>query len=153
MERLLYASLAVDTRIDIHAEGAILFTAWSGHPHRTTKDIDLLGNDEPLLGRLEAIFRDLCSVSVEDDGIVFDPTSVTAVASKKMPITKAYAFTSAASSAPPISTSRSILASVTPSLPRPLTIDFPLPFDSPAPRLRAYRRQTVVVEKLEIAFP
>jgi Nucleotidyl transferase AbiEii toxin, Type IV TA system len=83
MERLLYR-LSRSTHESIFIlKGAILFTVWSGHPHRTTKDIDLLGSGEPDLGRLEQIFRDVCLVSVEDDGIVFDSTSVTAARIKE----------------------------------------------------------------------
>jgi hypothetical protein len=35
----------------------------------------LLGTGEPDLGRLVKIFQDICTVSVEDDGITFDSTS------------------------------------------------------------------------------
>src|SRR4051794_37902847 len=59
-------------------KGAILFTVWSGHPHRATKDIDLLGAGAPDLARLKAIFQDVCGIDVDDDGMTFDPSSVTA---------------------------------------------------------------------------
>jgi hypothetical protein len=83
MERFLYR-LSQSTHASAFVlKGAILFTVWSGHPHRTTKDIDLLGSGEPRLDRLEAIFRDICSVPLEEDGIVFDPTTVTAARIKE----------------------------------------------------------------------
>ena len=47
-------------------------------PHRATKDIDLLGYGSPDVRRLEAIFREVCAVPVQDDGLVFVATTVKA---------------------------------------------------------------------------
>jgi hypothetical protein len=47
------------------------------------KDIDLLGSGSPDLSRLQQIFRDVCLVSVDDDGVVFDAISVTAIRIKE----------------------------------------------------------------------
>jgi hypothetical protein len=83
MERLLYRLSRSTHEPTFILKGAMLFTVWSGHPHRATKDIDLLGTGEPDLGRLVKVFQDICTVSVEDDGIIFDSTSVTAVRIKE----------------------------------------------------------------------
>jgi hypothetical protein len=56
----------------------MLFTVWSMHPHRATKDLDLLGSGPPDLERLAAVFREVVTLSVDDDGIVFEPGSVRA---------------------------------------------------------------------------
>jgi hypothetical protein len=43
MERLLYRISRSTHESTFILKGAMLFTVWSGHPHRATKDIDLLG--------------------------------------------------------------------------------------------------------------
>jgi hypothetical protein len=45
-------------------------------PHRATRDADLLGFGASDLASVAQTFRDIASVAV-DDGIVFDPASVT----------------------------------------------------------------------------
>lgn len=65
-----------------HAEsfllkGAMLFTLWYDMPHRPTRDVDLLGFGPSDLASITQTFRDIASVVVED-GINFDPDSVTA---------------------------------------------------------------------------
>ncbi len=51
--------------------GAALFTAWTGAPHRATRDLDLLGrgaSDEAAIG---AVFADVLRTEL-DDGVEFD---------------------------------------------------------------------------------
>lgn len=45
-------------------------------PHRATRDADLLGFGASDLESVAQVFRDIAAVPV-DDGIVFDPASVT----------------------------------------------------------------------------
>jgi len=40
-------------------------------PHRTTRDVDLLGKGAPDLPRLEKVFREIIRTRVDDDGLVF----------------------------------------------------------------------------------
>jgi hypothetical protein len=56
-------------------KGAMLFRLWSGNRHRATWDLDLLGKDAGTVREVTDVIRDLCSISC-DDGIVFDPGSV-----------------------------------------------------------------------------
>jgi len=76
MERFLYRLSRSAHEPQFVLKGAMLFTVWSGHPHRATEDIDLLGTGAPDLTRLAQIFRDVCSVTVEDAGLTFDAASV-----------------------------------------------------------------------------
>ena len=46
--------------------------------HRPIRDLDLLGFGKPSEERLVGVSRDVCGQVVEDDGMTFDPTSVTA---------------------------------------------------------------------------
>ncbi|MGH9901353.1 MAG: nucleotidyl transferase AbiEii/AbiGii toxin family protein, partial [Pyrinomonadaceae bacterium] len=54
----------------------MLFSYWSGAPHRPRRDLDLLGCGEPDITLLEEVFRDLCRVDVEPDGLAFPEDSV-----------------------------------------------------------------------------
>ena len=53
----------------------MLFNLWYDMPHRPTRDVDLLGFGPSDLESISQTFRDIVSV-VADDGIVFDPASV-----------------------------------------------------------------------------
>jgi hypothetical protein len=56
--------------------GALLFTLWYDMPHRATRDADLLGFGASDLASVAETFRDIAAVVV-DDGIAFNPASVT----------------------------------------------------------------------------
>ena len=75
LERLLYRLSASRHRDQFLLKGALLFDLWFDEPHRPTRDVDFLGFGPADIPTLEAVFRDLCSMAVED-GIVFDPASV-----------------------------------------------------------------------------
>jgi hypothetical protein len=75
-ERLLCRLSRSEHAAQFVLKGASLFYVWTAEPHRPTKDIDLLG-----LGPLDAqaigdIFRQICTVDGGDDGLEFDPRSV-----------------------------------------------------------------------------
>ena len=57
-------------------KGATLFDLWLDTVHRATRDVDLLGFGEPDVGRLQTIFRELCMVDVQPDGLLFFEDSV-----------------------------------------------------------------------------
>lgn len=69
LERLLYRRSKSAHGGEFILKGAMLFTIGSKHPHRATKDLDLLGAGAPDLDRLAQVFRDVCAASVEDDGV------------------------------------------------------------------------------------
>ncbi|MDP3886514.1 MAG: nucleotidyl transferase AbiEii/AbiGii toxin family protein [Hydrogenophaga sp.] len=77
LERMLYR-LSQSAHADRFVlKGALLFTLWYDMPHRATRDADLLGFGASDLASLVQTFRDIASVEV-DDGIRFDPASVSA---------------------------------------------------------------------------
>ena len=55
---------------------SMLFALWEPTLHRVTRDLDLLGFGNPSAGRLTEIFRELCGIEVEADGVEFDPRTV-----------------------------------------------------------------------------
>lgn len=149
MERLLYRLSQSRHESTFVLKGAILFTLWSGHPHRATKDIDLLGAGSPDLGRLSSIFKDICAVEVEDDGMVFDATSVTAARIKEdadYEGVRVHLKGKLGTAVLNVQVDIGFGDAVTPA---PVVADFPVLLASPAPRIKVYPRETVVAEKLE----
>ena len=54
----------------------MLFVVWTGQSYRPTMDLDLLGYGEDSSERVEEMFRNVCCVGVEPDGLLFDPEMV-----------------------------------------------------------------------------
>jgi hypothetical protein len=126
----------------------MLFTIWSKHPHRATKDLDLLGSGSADLRRLANIFRTVCTTEVEDDGIVFPPETVSAERIKQDADYEAVRITLTGrlgSAKLALQVDVGFGDAITPE---PTTIAFPTLLASPAPRVRAYPREAVVAEKL-----
>lgn len=59
-------------------KGAMLYIAWKLDDKRTTMDLDLLGIGSPDPERLADVFRQICEVETEDDGLLFDKDNVKA---------------------------------------------------------------------------
>jgi predicted nucleotidyltransferase component of viral defense system len=78
-ERLLYRLSRSPHRDAFMLKGATLFAVWEEAPHRPTRDVDLLGFGEDSAERLRDVFADVCRQEVEDDGVVFDPDSISVV--------------------------------------------------------------------------
>ncbi len=76
LERLLYRLTQSQHADRFLLKGALLFTLWYDMPHRATRDADLLGFGASDLDSVAETFREIAAVAV-DDGIAFDPASVT----------------------------------------------------------------------------
>jgi len=75
LERLLYRLSVSRHATNYLLKGALLFSLWYDHPHRPTRDADLLGFGPADAETAVAVFREICQIEVED-GIAFDPASV-----------------------------------------------------------------------------
>lgn len=149
LERLLYRlSQSQYERIFI-LKGALLFELWTEQIHRSTRDADFLGQGDNDPVRLEAIFRDLCSLSVEDDGLVFDPSTVKAQRIREDEDYEGVRVTFLGlldRAKIPIQIDIGFGDIITPA---PEKVAFPTLLDSPQPVLLTYPRETVVAEKFE----
>ncbi len=76
LERLLYRLGQSEYRDRFILKGAMLFTLWGDQAHRSTRDVDFLGFGDSGEVTLQETFRNLCSVPVDDDGLVFLADSV-----------------------------------------------------------------------------
>lgn len=148
-ERLLYRLSVSSHRHLFLVKGAMLFTVWQGSPHRMTRDLDLLGSGEPGIGRLEHIFRELAELPVEDDGILFDSASV-----KGAEIRAEARYTGIRIDMTAKLDSAKLALQIDIGFgddfqDKPDEISLPSLLDMPSPQLKAYRRETVLAEKLE----
>lgn len=148
LERLLYR-----LSISGHAErfvlkGAMLLTTWFDDPARPTRDLDLLGFGDPDPDAMLATFREILSIDV-DDGVLFNPDTlrvdrirealdyggvrlraVADVGGARVPVAIDVGFGDALE-------------------PGAELLDYPTLLDQPAPKLRAYARETVIAEKFQ----
>jgi hypothetical protein len=113
--------------------------------------VDLLGFGPAEIPILEAVFRDLCAGTSEpDDGIRFQPETVRAEEIRKEANYAGIRVTLVgllAGARCPVQVDVGFGDAVTPA---PEPVDYPVMLpELPAPRLRAYPRETVVAEKLE----
>lgn len=148
-ERLLYRLSQSEHRDTFILKGALLFAVWLAESHRSTKDLDLLGGGDPAVGSLIDIFRSLCAVPVEPDGLTFLPESVSGAEIREEQEYGGIRITLRAllgSAHIPLQVDIGFGDAVTPA---PDKIQFPTLLDLPAPRLRVYPRETVVAEKLQ----
>jgi hypothetical protein len=150
LERFLYRLTKSPHAGRFVLKGASLFLLWSDRPHRTTRDVDLLGSGDNSIPQMEEVFRGICDVSVEDDGLRFRPETVRgqAISREEEYVGLRMTLTGTLGNARiPIQVDIGFGDAVTPE---PEIVDYPVLLSTlPAPRLRAYRRETVIAEKFQ----
>jgi predicted nucleotidyltransferase component of viral defense system len=148
-ERLLFrlASSAHSPRFVL--KGAALFTVWTGKPHRATRDLDLLAYGEPGVGPVRATFTDVLRLDVADDGVQFDLDSLQVGLIREEQEyggVRVEIIARVTSAQVRLQVDVGFGDAITPEA---TVVDFPALLDFPAPRIRAYPRETVVAEKLD----
>jgi len=69
LERLLYRLSVSQYAGDFILKGAMLFMVWAGETYRPTMDMDFLGHGDDSSERLAEVFRKVCGVDVQPDGL------------------------------------------------------------------------------------
>ncbi|RJQ85036.1 MAG: hypothetical protein C4519_03800 [Desulfobacteraceae bacterium] len=59
-------------------KGASLFLVWKGQNYRVTRDADLPGFGNPDVEQLADLFREICRVEFQSDGVIYLPESLSA---------------------------------------------------------------------------
>lgn len=150
VERILYRLSVSKYRDQFLLKGAMLFLVWTGQIYRPTRDLDLLGHGVSDVANLEAIFREICKVSVENDGLEFLGDTIRGerireeeeyegvrlgltawLAQAQIPLQVDIAFEDVVE-------------------PQPEDAVFPTLLSLPAPRVRIYPREAVIAEKFQI---
>jgi Nucleotidyl transferase AbiEii toxin, Type IV TA system len=125
----------------------MLFPLWSGSPHRSTMDLDLLGFGSPEVSRLVRVFRELVAIPAPD-GIEFMPETVKAGPIREDAVYDGVRVTLEARLAAARIHLQVDVGFGDAVSPAPREMAYPTMLDAPAPVLRAYPREAVVAEKL-----
>jgi hypothetical protein len=148
-ERLLYRLTKSPHGSRFVLKGAALFTLWTGKPHRATRDVDLLGFGDPGEEHLRGVFAEVFALDVEDDGVRFDLGSLDVGLireDQEYGGVRVVIIARVTSAQVGLQVDVGFGDAITPEA---LVVEFPPLLDFPAPRMRAYPRETVVAEKLE----
>ena len=149
LERLLFRLAESEYANQFVLKGACLFELWTDTPHRATRDVDLLGFGSNDIRNMETVFRNICSTAVADDGIRFQPSTVSGSRIKEeqqyegMRI-QMTAMLERAKVAVQIDIGFGDVIT-----PQPEEVNYPTLLTFPAPHIRAYPKETVVAEKFQ----
>lgn len=149
IERFLFRLGRSEHRDEFILKGAMLFRLWADVPHRPTRDLDLLGKGENSLERLVEVFRAVIGLAVEDDGLTFDPNTITAERIKEdreYEGVRVQCVVRLGQAKIDLQIDVGFGDAVTP---RAVEVQYPTILAFPAPALRAYPRETVVAEKYQ----
>ena len=148
-ERLLYRLSVSKYHDRFVLKGALLFAYWMGTPHRPTRDMDLLGFGASDVTSVEEVFRELSTVEVAPDGIVFQLESVKGERIKDEEEYEGVRIHMTAMLEKTRITLQIDVAFGDRIVPGPEEIEFPTLLDFPAPHLKSYTRESMVAEKFE----
>ena len=147
LERLLYRLSLTPHRDHFVLKGAMLFAIWSDEPHRPTQDLHLLGFGNSSISELENIFRDICEVMADEDGLLFQSSAVKGRAIREDNIYDGVRINLTATLGKAVIPLQIDVGFGDAPVPAPKLIEYPATLDLPAAKLRAYQRETVIAEK------
>jgi hypothetical protein len=148
LERLLYRLTLTRHADRFVLKGAMLITTWFTDAFRQTRDIDLLGFGSPAPDAMLGVFRDVCAVPV-DDGVAIELAGLRVETIRE---TLEYGGLRLRTAAAVAGARVAIVIdigfgdAIEPGLE---DIELPVLLDQPAPRLKAYARETVIAEKFQ----
>ncbi len=149
MERFLYRLAHSKHGEKFVLKGALMLGVWKAPVSRPTMDIDLLGRMDNSIETLTTVARDVCVEKVEPDGLTFDQDTVTG---ERIAEDADYAGVRVRLLGMLGNARINIQVDVgfgDVVHPAPRVTAYPTILDLPAPRLRAYSRETSVAEKFE----
>jgi len=129
-------------------KGALMMLVWLGETIRPTRDADLLGFGEVSQESLARIFTDVCNLNVEADGLQYLPSSI-----RIAPIRPEDAYGGFRATIRALLGSARLHVQVDVGIgdavvPEPEWLEYPSLLDFPMPRLKVYRPETAIAEKL-----
>lgn len=149
LERWLYRLAQSEYNDRFVLKGALMLLVWKTPVSRPTRDIDLLGRISNDPEAIRKVVASVCKVAVEDDGMIFDASTVT---SERISEDGEYEGVRARFKAflgkttLPMQIDIGFGDVVTPE---PVRIDYPTILGQPAPQLAAYNRETAIAEKFQ----
>jgi predicted nucleotidyltransferase component of viral defense system len=148
-ERWLYRLGKSDYAERFIMKGAMLFALWIRETPRTTRDLDLLGFGDLSADSIRTAFSKIGRMEVEPDGLSFDDKNMTVEPIRDETGYQGHSVKFAAHMSNiriPLQVDIGIGDAV---WPEPEYVIYPTLLDMPAPRIKAYRRETSIAEKLE----
>lgn len=149
IERFLYRLAQSQYRDRLVLKGALMLLVWKTPVSRPTRDIDLLGRISNDLESVRSVVAEICRQVVEDDGLVFDPSTVVTQriaedADYEGVRARFQGHLGKARIAMQIDLGFSDVIT-----PGPVSISYPAMLGHASAALMAYSRETVIAEKLE----
>jgi predicted nucleotidyltransferase component of viral defense system len=129
-------------------KGALLLAAWLGEAIRPTRDADLLGFGDLSAAELHRIFGEICRVEVEPDGLAFDASTIAIADIRPEDAYGGKRIVLWSYLGPARLRVRVDVGLGDAVVPEPEWLDYPSLLDLPRPRLRAYRPETAIAEKV-----
>ncbi|MEI6915014.1 MAG: nucleotidyl transferase AbiEii/AbiGii toxin family protein [Armatimonadota bacterium] len=148
-ERLLYRLSCSPHRERFVLKGAMLFRIWSGDPHRATRDMDLMAFGNPAADDIAGLFREMCTLDLEDDGVIFQEGRIR---TEEIRETQEYdgvrvkLIAQIAGARIPLQIDVGFGDAVVPPAEEML---YPTLLGFPAPQIKTYTRETVIAEKFQ----
>lgn len=147
-ERLLYRLSRSRHADRFVLKGALLLLVWLGEAIRPTRDADLLGFGDVSDDELAATFTEICGTEVEPDGIAFDVSSIRVAAIRPEDDYGGQRVTLIGRLGPARLRVQVDVGVGDAVSPEPEWLEYPSLLDLPRPRLRAYRPETAIAEKV-----
>jgi hypothetical protein len=149
IERFLYRLGQSEHAEKLLLKGALLLRVWKIPMARPTMDIDVLGRTAGTQDALTAILRDCMAAKVDDDGMAYDPDSLTTETITLDADYRGWRIRFKAS----LGNAR-VAMQVDVGIgdivyPSPIWIDYPVLLDQPAPHLLAYTPENAIAEKYQ----
>jgi predicted nucleotidyltransferase component of viral defense system len=149
IERLLYRLSRSEYADRFVLKGAMLFSLWADVPYRATRDLDLLGYGDSAAEGLMEIFKAICGVGVEPDGVEFLAETIRTEQARENDEYQVVRVILEARIAEARLRLQIDIGFGDVVVPQVQEIEYPGLLDLPTPRLRAYPRETVVAEKFQ----
>jgi predicted nucleotidyltransferase component of viral defense system len=148
LERLLFRLSTTPYRERFILKGAMLMATWFDTPFRPTRDIDFLGFGDSDPEAMLRAFREICAVE-NSDGVMFD---IKGLAVDRIREELEYGGLRITTTATIGGARIKIVIDIgfgDATEPGVADLELPVLLDLPAPRLRAYPRETVIAEKFQ----
>ena len=149
IERFLYRLGQSKHAEKLLLKGALLLRVWQIPMARPTMDIDVLGRTTGAPEALVAILRECTAHKVDDDGMQYDPASITTEAITPDADYKGWRIRFRASLGNARVTMQVDVGIGDVVYPAPIWIDYPVLLDQPAPHLLAYTPENAIAEKYQ----
>ena len=148
-ERLLYRLSRSEYADKFILKGALLFIGWGVALRRPTRDIDFRGYEFNTIDHIEEVFRHICGITVEEDGLQFDPDSVKAERIMEDDQYEGIRVRFQGNLGRAIIHMQVDIGFSDAVVTNPEWIDYPTLLDMPSPRIRAYPLENMIAEKFE----